>query len=181
MTDQPVIYMTERELQRKSAYRIDPILASQVRKVEHNSRIDGEICASSLWKQRARTAGILLTIAATIGTVNIDPQPADAAGRCTQYEALLVQYAPRGGWNVARMSGYMWRESRCQPDVRSRTRDTGLLQINDINLGYLTQRLGFPVTIAALKDPATNIRAAARLCEWSRRYMGSCYAPWRTR
>lgn len=179
--DQPIIYMTERELQRKSAYRIDPILARQVRRVEHNPRINGEIYASSLWKKRARAAGILLAISLSAVTVGSTPRTAEAAGRCPQFEALLVANAPKGGWSVSRMSGYMWRESRCQPGVRSKSRDTGLLQINDINIGYLSQRMGFPVTVAALKDPTTNIRAAARLCEWSRRYMGSCYAPWRTR
>ena len=178
----PIIYMTERELARKTAYKIDTILASQVRTVEHNPRINGEIYGTSLWKKKARAAGILIALTAGTFTIGTAPDTADAAlGRCRMYEPLLIEHAPRGGWNVLRMSQYMWRESRCQPEVRSRTRDTGLLQINDVNLNYLSSKLGFQVTIASLKDPTTNIRAAARLCEWARRGFGNCYRPWRTR
>lgn len=181
MNDQPVIYMTDRQLERKSAYRIDPILASQVQRVEHNPRIDGEIYGTSLWKKKARATGVLFAL--TAGSLMIAPSPdiVDAAGRCRQYEALLIEHAPRGGWNVVRMSQYMWRESRCTPHVRSRTRDTGLLQINDINLTYLSSKMGFTVTVDALRDPTTNIKAAARLCEFARRAWRNCYAPWRTR
>lgn len=181
MNDQPVIYMTDRQLERKSAYRIDPILASQVQRVEHNPRIDGEIYGTSLWKKKARAAGVLIALTASTFTVGADVRTADALGRCTMYEQALRANAPAGGWNVARMSRYMWRESRCQPEVRSRTRDTGLLQINDINLAYLSSKMGFKVTVDALRDPTTNIRAAARLCEFARRAWGNCYAPWRTR
>ena len=99
-------------------------------------------------------------------------------GTCTQYEHLLTIYAPRGGWNIPRMSRYMWRESRCQPHVRSRTRDSGLLQINDINLAYLTTRLGRRITPATLMNPTTNIQAAAQLCIYARRAWGNCYQPW---
>lgn len=81
------------------------------------------------------------------------------AGRCTQWEPLLVDLAPAGGWSVERMSRYMHRESGCcpqvltgdgwrttqggdrfdgdcnfthiaRPDHRS---DAGLLQVNGIN------------------------------------------------
>jgi len=99
-------------------------------------------------------------------------------GRCPQYETLLTQLAPKGGWDVKRMSRYMWRESRCTPNVRSRTRDSGLLQINDVNLPWLSSKLHRRITPAALMDPTTNVRAAARLCEYGRRAWGNCYQPW---
>lgn len=101
-----------------------------------------------------------------------------ATGTCARYERLLTIHAPRGGWNVARMSRIMWRESRCTPFVRSRTRDSGLLQINDVNLPWLSSRMGRRITSGALMDPATNIIAAARLCEFGRRAFGNCYQPW---
>jgi hypothetical protein len=52
-------------------------------------------------------------------------------GRCTQYEPLLEAIQPPDGWDVARFSKIMWRESRCDPTARSVTKDSGLLQIND--------------------------------------------------
>ena len=177
---QPVIYLTDAQLARKSAYRIDPILARQVRRVEHNPRLNGEIYGTSLWKERARRAGVLI---ASTSLITFAPlaDTAEAGGRCPQYEALMHAYAPRGGWSVNRMSAYAFRESRCIPTVRSRTRDTGLLQINDVNLPYLSKKLGFTVTVDSLKDPEINIRAAAKLCEFARRAWGNCYQPWRKR
>lgn len=99
-------------------------------------------------------------------------------GRCTQYEELLTQYAPLEGWDVARMSRYMWRESGCEPAVRSRTSDTGLLQINDINHAHLTSALGEPVDRWTLTDAVQNIRAAAELCRYWRNAGRSCYSAW---
>lgn len=79
--------------------------------------------------------------------------------RCTQWEALLAEHAPPGGWDEIRMSRYMSRESACCPQVlaesgprtirggdladescsfirvvnRTHRSDAGLLQINGIN------------------------------------------------
>lgn len=106
------------------------------------------------------------------------PKADAAAGRCSQYESALTALAPKGGWDVNRMSRYMFRESRCTANVRSRTRDSGLLQINDVNLPYLSNKLGAPVTSWLLMNPTYNIWSAARLCEYARRAWGNCYAPW---
>jgi membrane-bound lytic murein transglycosylase MltF len=97
--------------------------------------------------------------------------------RCPQHEHLLHRYNP--GWDVARMSRIMWRESRCQPQVRSRTSDTGVLQINDINRPWLTQRFGFEVTVEALKDADINVRSSAELYKFWRRAAGDGYQPWK--
>lgn len=121
---------------------------------------------------------IALTLALLAGTIAPTGQADAAAGRCRQFEQLLIEHAPRRGWDINRMSRYMWRESRCTPAIRSRTRDTGLLQINDINLQYLTRKMGRPITIDALKDPATNVQAAALLCSFWRGAGRSCYQPW---
>ena len=99
--------------------------------------------------------------------------------RITATEATLLQaFAPKRGWDINRMSRTMFRESRCTPHVRSRTQDTGLLQINDVNLTYLSRKMGFPVTIDALRDPAINVQAAALLCTFWRNAGRSCYQPW---
>ena len=121
----------------------------------------------------------LAAAALSLATVIPTPTTTEAAtGRCPQYEVLLAQLAPRGGWDVKRMSRYMWRESRCTPTVRSRTRDSGLLQINDINLPYLSSKLGVRVTPWLLMNGGYNVWAAARLCEYGRRAWGNCYQPW---
>lgn len=129
-----------------------------------------------------------------VGDVGVAVLPADAsvspaativagpagtvAGRCVQWEALLVMFAPPQGWDAGRMSRYMWRESNCWPLTRSRTRDSGLLQINDVNLRYLRSALGEWVDRYTLLDPVQNVRAAAALCSYWRSAGRSCYSPW---
>jgi soluble lytic murein transglycosylase-like protein len=81
------------------------------------------------------------------------------SGSCPQYEGLLAA----NNMPVSTFSRIMFRESGCQARVRSRTRDTGLLQINDVNHRWLSRRLGTHVTVAWLKNPANNVRAAAAL------------------
>ena len=121
----------------------------------------------------------LLVLSATL-TV---PSTVDAAGRCRQYEQLLVQHAPKGGWDVQRMSGYMYRESRCIATIvrpGARAGDTGLLQIHPVNFPYLSRKFGVTVDTRWLQDPANNVRAAAQLCRFWRSAGRSCYQPWRT-
>lgn len=109
--------------------------------------------------------------------------PADAFGRCTQWEPLLQQFAPAGGWNVAKMSRTMMRESSCQPQVvNKRGGDTGLLQIHPVTWPWLSDHFGFTVTRAALQQPAFNVQAAAALCQFwrnARHQSSACYRPWR--
>ena len=97
---------------------------------------------------------------------------------CPQYEQALRDNAPPGGWDVAQMSTIMARESACKPAARS-ARDTGLLQINDINLAYLSAVLGTPVTQATLSDPVQNVRAGAALCTYWVGRGESCTFPWK--
>jgi hypothetical protein len=123
---------------------------------------------------------LLVILLSTVGLSIPNADPIEAAGgRCPQYEALLIQHAPKGGWDIRRMSQYMWRESRCTANVRSRSRDSGLLQINDINLQYLSKKLGMKIMSTTLMNPEVNVRAAAKLCEFARKTWGNCYHPWR--
>jgi hypothetical protein len=92
------------------------------------------------------------------------------------YERALTRHSP--GWDVNRMSQYMYRESRCLPYVRSTTRDSGLLQINDVNHTYLRTALNQWVDAETLKRPKQNIRAAAALCVYWIRAGKGCYHPW---
>lgn len=113
-------------------------------------------------------------VAAALGSlalVTITPAVADAAQRCPQYESLLA----RNGLPVGTFSRIMHRESNCRAGVRSRSRDTGLLQINDVNHRWLRRQLGAPVTVSWLKVPSNNVRAAAVL------YHAFGTRPWATR
>lgn len=120
-----------------------------------------------------------MRLAAVMAAVMSMCGPADQAkpiNSCPQYEALLQIHSP--GWDVPRMSRIMWRESRCQPELRSRTRDTGLLQINDINHRFLRERLG-DVGVEQLRDAELNVRAAAELFRFWDSHGSSGYLPWR--
>jgi hypothetical protein len=140
----------------------------------------------NIFRSVAVTAGLLVGAVqcspATVAPPDATTPPAVAPvdGRCTQYEALLDQYAPPSGWDTLWMSAFMWRESRCNPALRSRTSDTGLLQINDVNLPYLRTALGEQVDRWTLVDPIQNVRAAAALCEFWVSAGRSCYRAWRT-
>lgn len=128
------------------------------------------------------------TIAATLAVAALSAavpaaEPATAwSGQCTRYEPLLRTYAPRGGWDINRMSYYMWRESRCLPWVVNVTgNDTGLLQFHPITWPWIAHKFRIPLwrVQAWLKDPANNVRAGAALCTFWRSAGRSCYQPWR--
>lgn len=106
------------------------------------------------------------------------PTPATGGGRCPEFEPLLITYAPPEGWDIALMSRIMFRESRCHPTSRSRTHDSGLLQINDVHLPSLSAAFGVAVTPDFLYDPINNIKAAALLCGSLKARGRDCYAPW---
>ena len=116
-----------------------------------------------------------------IGAVVVaEPSMAHAARptSCPQYEDALRTFAPAGGWDVAQMSAIIARESGCNPAARS-ARDSGLLQINDINLAYLNAKLATTVNPTTLSDPVLNIRAGAQLCTYWQGRGESCYFPWK--
>lgn len=116
-----------------------------------------------------------LTAAALVAACLAVPATnAEASGTCPQYEPLFRRY----GLPASTFSRIAWRESRCQPGVRSSTRDTGLLQINDVNHPWLSRTLGVRVDQAWLRVPANNVRAAAALCNLWRRAVGNCLHPW---
>jgi|GEM_PF-3196563 len=146
-----------------------------------SARAIASVCAS-ICASIGASVGLVVGLAVPAARADAPPPGAagsTAAGRCTQYEPLLAEHAPPGGWDVALMSSLMWRESRCTPDARSITNDTGLLQINDVNHPYLRARLGEWVGRWSLADPVQNVRAAAVLCTYWQGRPGGCYAPWR--
>lgn len=123
---------------------------------------------------RRLIAAVVLALSVVMPANNADAH----GGHCPQYERMIAAYAPPGGWSVNRMSAIAYRESRCLAHVRSTTRDTGVWQINDVNLPYLSRTLRVPVTQTWLQNPTNNVRAAAALCTYWRRAVGNCYQPW---
>lgn len=102
---------------------------------------------------------------------------------------LLASLAPRYGgdverwYNTAIAAGWshnQWpwvrciirRESGGNPGARSRTNDSGLMQINDVNVGFLRGK-GIIASRWDLFDPLTNLIAAKAL------YDLSGTSPWR--
>ncbi len=85
-----------------------------------------------------------------------------ANGRCVGAEFLLGYFSP--GWDVARMSRIMYRESRCDPTAhRTDSGSSGLLQILVSHCRWLQQQMGEPCSLSRLLDPTYNIRAGAVL------------------
>ena len=75
---------------------------------------------------------------------------------------MLSAYSP--GWDVARMSRIMYRESRCQAGARNGSSSaTGLLQILASHCGWLSDQMNTWCTRDRLTDPYFNVRAAAVL------------------
>jgi hypothetical protein len=130
-----------------------------------------------------RLTAILIASTLTFGAFAPPVEAWTSTQRCRSYEPLMVQHAPKGGWDVRRMSYYSWRESRCQPAIVNRTgRDTGLFQIHPVTWPWLSTKFGVPTwqIQSWLKVPANNVRAAAALCSFWRRAGRSCYQPWAT-
>jgi hypothetical protein len=131
-------------------------------------------------KIRAAVIAAALTVTGVVGCegrADANP-PIRGGGRCRVYEQLLQEYVPVVGWDVTRMSRLMWRESRCQPTVQSKTHDSGLLQINRVNYPWLSMKLGRKVTARWLTVPANNVWAAAMLYRYAKRAWGNGYHPW---
>ena len=99
------------------------------------------------------------TTTTTTTTTTLPPiiyPPAPAHAKCPQWWTLAQQV----GWTYDELEHaldlIMWRESRCLPEVRSSTSDTGLLQINDIHLPMLEMA---SISAEMLYDPLWNLIA----------------------
>lgn len=122
----------------------------------------------------------LTIVAASVALVAVPLDCEPPPRTCDHYAPLLDEYAPDGGWDAARMSRLMYRESRCNPDAYNAAgRASGLLQITPVSYPYLRDALGEWVDRWTLTDPAQNVRAAAALFEYWQRAGSDPYRPWR--
>jgi len=133
-------------------------------------------------------------------TTTIEPAPTHTANdgipptsRCGMWWGLATQL----GWHADSMPTLdyvMWRESRCDPTQHNTTRnkdgstDIGLTQINDRSWclptrwypkGYL-QTIGVLSTVGCneLFDPATNLKAAKAIYDYSQEHNDNGFQPW---
>ena len=126
-----------------------------------------------LWREwHANDPEAAMEFAMNLPPAPAAPEPAayssaSSNGRCVGYEGLLAQYSP--GWDVGRMSGIMYRESRCNPGV-SNSCCHGLLQMHEMHVGWLDA----VDSTSDYYDPAKNIAAAAQL------WRSSGYGAWST-
>jgi soluble lytic murein transglycosylase-like protein len=101
--------------------------------------------------------------------------PAPAGAKCPQWWDL----AQHAGWTYEQLETaldlIMWRESRCLPEVRSKTSDTGLLQINDIHLPML-EAAG--ISPDMLTDPLWNLISGRLVADQAESYGWHWAKPW---
>jgi hypothetical protein len=93
------------------------------------------------------------------------------------------------GWPVdlwPQLSFVLYRESRCRPDVRSATSDTGLAQVNDYwcepskysEAGWL-QDQGLLLHCSDLTNPTINLKSALAIFQYSADRNANGWNPWR--
>jgi soluble lytic murein transglycosylase-like protein len=105
-------------------------------------------------------------------TTTIPAPPASA--KCPQWWPEIR----KAGWpeeHYSIVDLIMWRESRCLPEARSKTSDSGLMQINDMHRPLLA---GYGLTPADLFDPFLNLYAARIVSDLARSYGWSPFQPW---
>jgi soluble lytic murein transglycosylase-like protein len=119
-----------------------------------------------------------ITTSTTTTTTTVLPiiyPPAPQTARCPQWWTT----AQAAGWTYDELEHaldlIMWRESRCLPEVRSSTADTGLLQVNDIHLPMLADAGIGPDMLA---DPLWNLIAARLIADQAVAYGWKWTQPW---
>jgi soluble lytic murein transglycosylase-like protein len=119
------------------------------------------------------TSSTTTTTSTTVPPIIYPPAPESA--RCPQWWTIAQQ----AGWTYDELEDaldlIMWRESRCLPEVRSNTSDTGLLQINDIHLPMLAT---YDISPDMLADPLWNLIAARLVADQAEQYGWRWTQPW---
>ncbi len=134
------------------------------------------------------TTSTTTTVAPTT-TTSIVPAISDPDLPCQQYLPLALQIGwPNDPKTISMLLRIMYRESRCTPDARSKSADTGLLQVNDYwckpsrytkhPVGWLGERMDLD-SCAALTDPAKNLQAGLLIWYYSLEKNRNGWHPWR--
>ena len=137
------------------------------------------------------TAAPTTTIPATTTTTEapIVPAAIDPNLPCQEWLPLALELGwPNDPETLTMLMRVMNRESRCTPTARSKSSDTGLLQLNDYwcepsrytdnPSGWLGDRMPLG-SCADLTDPAKNLQAGLLIWYYSETKNGNGWHPWR--
>ena len=116
----------------------------------------------------AANARPFTTVPAT-STSSIPP-----SAKCPEWWAFAAIYFDAD--ELATVDEIIWRESRCQPDAISRTKDYGLMQINWAVWGDTINAHGF--THDDLLDPSVNIMWGFLIAHEAERIGWCTFQPW---
>lgn len=133
-----------------------------------------EVAATAQPQERATTVATTTTTTTTTVLPIVYP-PAPETAKCPQWWELAQQAGFTYDELEHALDRIMWRESRCQPEVRSRTADSGLLQINDIHLDWLADH---GITAELLFDPWWNLVAGRMVADQAISYGWRWTQPW---
>lgn len=128
--------------------------------------------------QQESTTPTTATTTTTTTTTTVLPYvypPAPTGARCPQWWTLAQQAGFTYDQLEHALDLIMWRESRCRPDVRSGTADSGLLQINDMHLDWLADH---GITADMLFDPWWNLIAGRMVADLAESYGWRWTQPW---
>ena len=109
--------------------------------------------------------------------------------KCAEWIPTAVEIGWPNDPEVLSMLGrVMYRESRCRAEARSKSSDTGLLQVNDYwcepsrytdnPSGWLGERMPLG-SCANLTDPVKNLQAGLLIWYYSETKNGNGWHPWR--
>lgn len=137
------------------------------------------------------TTASTTTVPATTTTTEapIVPAAIDPNLPCQEWLPLALEIGwPNDPETLSMLMRVMNRESRCRPEARSKTSDTGLLQVNDYwcepsrytdnPSGWLGDRMPLG-SCADLTDPVKNLQAGLLIWYYSETKNGNGWHPWR--
>lgn len=107
---------------------------------------------------------------------DLDSLPGIENARCGDWWQMAVEVGWPTEW-LPTLDDIMWRESRCQAEVRSSTYDYGILQLNWGAHGARLTAKG--VTKGMLYDPRTNLTEGLWIAEYARDNYGCWSQPWK--
>ena len=131
------------------------------------------------------------TVAPTTTTTEPPIQIAETSEpyKCAEWIPTAVEVGwPNDPEMLSMLGRVMYRESRCRPEARSKSSDTGLLQVNDYwcepsrytdnPSGWLGDRMPLG-SCADLTDPVKNLQAGLLIWYYSQTKNGNGWHPWR--
>lgn len=104
------------------------------------------------------------------------PIPGIENARCGDWWQMAVDVGWPTEW-LPTLDDIMWRESRCQAEVRSSTNDYGILQLNWAAHGARLTEKG--ITKGMLYDPRTNLTEGLWIAKFARDNYGCWSQPWK--